>query len=135
MSELTAENIFSQIVQLPSGELSRLRHLLDQMDQVEEKPSKPPLAHQEKAEKKTPKPLLDKRLQPKPMPDSTREFRWLSEHAREYAGQWVALDGDRLIAHGPDARDVYAAADADGAYLPLVTRVEDPDNPIHILWA
>jgi len=133
MSELTVENIFSQIVQLPSSELSRLRRMLDQMDQAEQKTSESSLAHQEKAEKKI-KPPLDKRVPPIPVPDSTREFRWLSEHAREYAGQWVALDGDRLIAHGPDARAVYAAANADGAYLPLVTRVEDPDNPIHILW-
>jgi hypothetical protein len=131
MSELTADNIFSQIVQLPSSELTRLRRMLDQMDQTEQTPFEPPLAHQEKAEKK-PKPPLDKRLQPKPMPNSKREFQWLSEHAREYAGQWVALDGDRLIAHGPDARSVYAAANADGAYMPLVTQVEDPDAPPYI---
>ena len=72
---------------------------------------------------------VDERLKPIPVPDSTRELRWLKEHAREYAGQWVALDGDRLIAHGPDAKAVFAAADADGAYLPLVSQVEDPDRP------
>jgi hypothetical protein len=52
MSELTADNIFSQIVQLPSSELTRLRRMLDQMDQTEQNPFEPPLAHQEKAEKK-----------------------------------------------------------------------------------
>jgi hypothetical protein len=119
MSELTADNIFSQIIQLPSAERRKLRRLLDQFEHTEREPAKS---------------QGDKRLQPKPMPDSTREFRWLSEHAREYVGQWVALDGDRLIAHGPDAHAVFVAAEADGAYLPLVTRVEDPDNPIHILW-
>ncbi|MBO0860240.1 MAG: hypothetical protein J2P21_17560, partial [Chloracidobacterium sp.] len=98
MSELTVENIFSQILQLPSAERRKLRRMLDQMDQAEQKNFELTPAHQEKSEKKT-KPSLDKRLKPKPMPDSTREFKWLSEHAREYAGQWVALDGDRLIAH------------------------------------
>jgi len=114
MSELTVENIVSQIVQLPPAERTRIRQLLDQFEQTEREPAKPP---------------LDKRVPPKPMPDSTREFQWLAEHAREYAGQWVALDGDRLIAHGPNHNEVWAAAQADGAYLPLVTRVEDPDAP------
>ena len=117
MSELTAENIFSQIVQLPAAELRKLRRLLDQF---------------EHAEQATPKARLDPRVSPIKQPDYRPSMRWLAEHAREYAGQWVALDGDRLIAHGPDARTVYAAANADGAYLPLVTQVEDPDAPPYI---
>ncbi len=52
---------------------------------------------------------------------------WLRLHSQEYGGQWVALDGDRLIAHGPDAKTVYAAAKADGAYLPLIKYVEPAD--------
>ena len=47
----------------------------------------------------------------------------MNEHAHEYGGQWVALDGDRLIAHGTNADEVFAAADVDGAYLPLVTYI------------
>jgi len=117
MSELTAENIFSQIVQLPSAELRKLRGLLDQFERAEQAP---------------PKSHLDPRVSPIKQPDYRPSMRWLAEHAREYAGQWVALDGDRLIAHGPDARTVYAAANADGAYLPLVTQVADPDAPPYI---
>jgi hypothetical protein len=37
-------------------------------------------------------------------------MRWISEHRTEYIGEWVALDGDRLIAHGKDADAVFAAA-------------------------
>jgi hypothetical protein len=44
----------------------------------------------------------------------------------------TSVNGDRLIAHGLDDRTVYAAANADGAYLPLVTQVEDPDAPPYI---
>ena len=58
----------------------------------------------------------------KPIPDSTREMRWIAEHQREYVGQWVALDGDRLIAASPNRREVSAAAKADGAYSGLHLR-------------
>lgn len=128
MSELTADNIFSQIVKLPSSELSRLRRLLDQWEEVEQEPFEPHLVHQEKKGEIPPKLPLDKRIPLIPVPDSAREMQWIADHRREYAGQWVALDGDRLIAHGPNHDEVWAAAQADGAYLPMVTFIEDPDK-------
>ena len=56
-----------------------------------------------------------------------REQRWLDEHREEYLGQWVALEGDRLLASGADGRAVYEAARAAGVRAPLVTRVEPRD--------
>jgi len=32
--------------------------------------------------------------------DRSAEIRWLEEHWEEYRGQWVALLGDELLAHG-----------------------------------
>lgn len=55
-----------------------------------------------------------------PPVDLSRELRWLKAHRYEYPEQWVALEGDRLIAHGPQARDVYAAARAAGIKSPFV---------------
>lgn len=49
---------------------------------------------------------------------------WLSDHAREFEGEWVALDGDRLIAHDPNFDKVCEVADASGIYLPLITFIE-----------
>lgn len=66
--------------------------------------------------------------------DRSRENQWLAEHQREYIGQWVALEGDRLIAHGEDAAAVFAAADASGVDRPLVVYVEDPDAPPFAGW-
>src|SRR5262245_14094425 len=60
-------------------------------------------------------------------PDPTPAMEWLRRHSKEYSGQWIALDGDRLIAHGPDAMAVYAAAEADGAYLPMIDYIEPAD--------
>lgn len=62
--------------------------------------------------------------------DASRETRWLAEHGREYAGQWVALDGDRLLAHGESAREVYEAVHASEVRLPLVVLVEADDESL-----
>lgn len=61
-------------------------------------------------------------------PDCAPERRWLAEHGREYAGQWVALDGDRLLAHGERASEVYAAVRESGVQLPLVVRIDPSDR-------
>ena len=66
--------------------------------------------------------------------DRSRENQWLAEHQREYIGQWVALEGDRLIAHGVNAAEVFAAADASGIERPMVIYVEDPDAPPFAGW-
>jgi predicted DNA-binding antitoxin AbrB/MazE fold protein len=54
------------------------------------------------------------------------EQRWLREHGAEYEGQWLALDGDRLLSHGPQARPVREEARRKGVDRPLMVRV-----PIH----
>jgi Family of unknown function (DUF5678) len=61
-------------------------------------------------------------------------MEWLRVHSKEFGGQWVALDGDRLIAHGPDAMEVYAAAEADGAYLPMINYIEPADALPFVFW-
>jgi hypothetical protein len=112
MSELTVEMILNQITSLPLSEKVRLRVLLD--DQLKS-------ASEVKDGVKFVKPI--------PVPDPEPSMRWMNEHAQEYGGQWVALDGERLIAHGENAGEVFAAAQADGAYLPLVTFITPADAP------
>ena len=70
----------------------------------------------------------DKRVPCEPMPDDTREMNWIEEHKHEYAGQWVALDGDRLIAASSIQQEVWDAVKADPATLPLVHRISSPDD-------
>jgi hypothetical protein len=53
-----------------------------------------------------------------------QERAWINAHRDEYLGQWVALDGDHLIANGADARTVYDAARAQGVEIPYIDRVE-----------
>jgi hypothetical protein len=42
---------------------------------------------------------------------------------RSISGQWVALDGDPLIANGPVAKEVYSKAKAEGVPIPFVELV------------
>src|SRR5258708_2274473 len=42
-----------------------------------------------------------------------RELNWLARHRAEYAGRWIALLGDQLVATGISAREVYAAIGTD----------------------
>ncbi|MEK6410912.1 MAG: DUF5678 domain-containing protein [Acidobacteriota bacterium] len=60
--------------------------------------------------------------------DRSREARWLQEHRAEYAGQWVALDGERLIASGDDLKQVANTARRLGASDALMMRVEPNDS-------
>ena len=52
--------------------------------------------------------------------DLTREQEWLDEHRKEYAGEWVVLDGSRLIGHGIDPRPIVAQARSEGVQSPFV---------------
>ena len=70
--------------------------------------------------------------EPIPEPDPEPNMRWIKERGAEYAGRWVALDGDRLIASGQTEAEVASAARADGAYLPLVIYLPRPDEPDEI---
>ncbi len=116
MSTITAENILQQIEQLPPLEQIKLDQLL---------------AARHTAQSAThTKPPRDKRLPAKPLKDRTRELAWLDAHHHEYAGQWVALDGDRLVAASPNRLEISAAVRAAGVELPLIHRIAAPDEPL-----
>jgi uncharacterized protein DUF5678 len=112
MDTVTLEGVLRQVNQLPPADRQKLREMLDDSFDA-------PAGRE-----------LDKRVAPLiPDYDGDREMRWLAEHRREYTGKWVAVKEDKLVAVGESATEVYAAADAAGAVLPLVTFVEDPDAP------
>jgi hypothetical protein len=60
--------------------------------------------------------------------DCSRELRWLKEHRQEYMGQWVALDGDRLVAHGTNGREVYEEARQSGVEVPALVKIDPSDE-------
>jgi predicted exporter len=56
------------------------------------------------------------------------EREWLNENRAAFAGQWVALDGDELLSHGTDGRQVYVEAKAKGVKVPFVVHLEAEDE-------
>jgi predicted DNA-binding antitoxin AbrB/MazE fold protein len=68
-----------------------------------------------------------------PWNERREELHWLAKESDPYAGQWVALDGPRLVAHGEKLANVIAAAKGQGyavrrlvGYVPAGIRVGLP---------
>lgn len=79
--------------------------------------------------KTQPKKKLGRRVVPPVVSkDRTLEYQWLAEHSREFAGKWIALEGEQLIACGSSAVEVSKAAKAAGIDRPILVQVEDPDG-------
>jgi len=57
-----------------------------------------------------------------------REMKWIADNRSAYAGQWVAVEGDRLVAADMDARKVFIAAKAAGIEIPFVVHVLPEDS-------
>ncbi|HZF39251.1 MAG TPA: hypothetical protein VE715_10530 [Blastocatellia bacterium] len=113
--EPTLEPVMRLIRQLPNKMRQQLRLLLDEDLRTESPrhldPKAPPIIPPEEFARKW-----------------ELERKWLEENGREYAGHWVALDGDHLLATGSSAREVYAALKTAGISGSLVMRVEHPDD-------
>lgn len=64
-----------------------------------------------------------------PVRDFSRERGWLEKHRDEYDGQWVVLDGDRLVAAGLDGQEVVKKARELGTNGAYIVFVEGSDQP------
>lgn len=63
-------------------------------------------------------------------PDPEPSLQWIREHREEFAGQYIALDGDKLIAHSPEADEVIASVRAsglNGVFFTLIPPVDEPE--------
>lgn len=72
-----------------------------------------------------------------PVRDFSREYDWLEKNRDEYDGKYVALDGDKLLAVGSDAKEVGKKVRELGLNGIFVTFVEGSNSPRFIsggLW-
>jgi hypothetical protein len=60
--------------------------------------------------------------------DRSREMKWLDENLASYEDQWVAIEGERLIAASTDALSVFSVAKAAGIQTPFVVHVLPEDS-------
>jgi predicted DNA-binding antitoxin AbrB/MazE fold protein len=75
------------------------------------------------------KPGPSSSLSTQPVNERTAELEWLAKESTPYAGEWVALHGGQLIAHGQKLAIVSAAAHAAGIAEPFFASVPDRDLP------
>ena len=60
--------------------------------------------------------------------DRKTEMQWLREHGLEYPGEYIALDGNRLIAHSLNADEVFAEVRRSGVTDPLFAHLEQANR-------
>lgn len=60
-----------------------------------------------------------------------KALRWIDEYRAEYLGKWVCLDGETLIAHGADAKQVYAEAKSKGIKIPFIEQVREKEPSVY----
>jgi len=83
------------------------------------------------------KPVPKVRRSPHGAIDLSREREWALANREKYRGQWIVLDGDRLVGHTTDPEGVkviYDQARAEGVRTPFVKLIPMDDEPIWMGW-
>ena len=60
--------------------------------------------------------------------DRSEEMEWTQRNAVKYAGKWVALSGENLIAHGDDGLEVYLTAKSAGVHSPMLVHMPEAEE-------
>jgi hypothetical protein len=117
MAQTTLTEMIEAARTLPPEDQRRLRQWLEEQERKEAEQQKRQEAVRQQVE----------RFQ--------KAMKWIQEHRNEYMGQWVVLEGDQLISHGTDARQVYEEARAAGIEAPFLERVtEEEKQPYWAGW-
>lgn len=63
-----------------------------------------------------------------------RRLEWLKAHREQYAGQYVALDGDMLVGHGRTIREAHEQAKENGVENPFLVRLTSESEVLFAGW-
>ncbi|MBL8205260.1 MAG: hypothetical protein JNM09_13580 [Blastocatellia bacterium] len=116
MANITLEQVKEEILMLPHEDRRQLQQWLD--EQARKDASQAP-----------PKESLEERMH-----RYKQTQKWLQENREKYIGQWVALEGDRLIAAGSDGLKVHAEAKAAGIEVPFLEHIVEEKEPFYAGW-
>ncbi len=119
MSDVTLNQVIAEADMLPPDEQKELFRYLEKKinrQPLPEWPITPPIVRT-----CTPK-------------DRSKEDEWFRQHRDEYVGQWIALDGDRLLGHNEDFKVVATAARNAGVADALIFFVELRNAPDFVVW-
>lgn len=101
---MSDQALMDKIRKLPPGKVAAVERFVDSLEQERDQPRR------------------GDELRPR-----SREHAWRLENQdmlRRVSGEWVVLEGDRLIAHGSDPARLVAEAKAEGIRVPYVFFVE-----------
>ncbi len=83
------------------------------------------------------KPVPKVRRSPHGKIDLSKEREWVRQNKDKFRGQWVVLDGDRLIGHTASAAEataLFKQARQAGVRSPYVKLIPLDDEPIWMGW-
>lgn len=100
------QQVIESIQQLPANEQDKILHWLEE----KRKPRSVEIDWQERNEK------------------FQKALKWIEENRQQYLGKWVCLDGDKLIASGDDAKQVYSQARAKGIRIPFIEQIREEES-------
>lgn len=63
-----------------------------------------------------------------PFNERRQEIAWTVRPNLKYLGEWVAIEGNEVVAHGVDGKAVYESALAKGIVSPFLFHVSEPDS-------
>ncbi|HMT08030.1 MAG TPA: DUF5678 domain-containing protein [Pyrinomonadaceae bacterium] len=63
-----------------------------------------------------------------------RSQMWINANKHKYDGQFVLLDGDELVGHGSDAKELYKLARDRGIAIPYVEKIRAIEEPYFGGW-
>lgn len=72
--------------------------------------------------------LLPKVRQTKTKVDLSKERKWLRENKDKYLGQWIVLDGNKLIGAGNDPIPFVKKARREGVQIPFIKYISQDDS-------
>lgn len=146
MSSVAVKTILKQIAALPVPEQQRIHSALSQKLGRPEATDHPSfLATSESNGQGLPpgkaiaagnQPAPKVRLSTRKRVDLSKEREWVRQHRDEYRGQWVVLDGDRLLGHTADADEataLFKQARCEGVRAPYAKLIPADDEPISLM--